>query len=138
MWKQLKRNKPSTMTRDTWNRQTSRWETKSGYYDATSRLPDQATNLITKGLDPLSFFKRLQSRAYKLQLPKTMNIHDVFHVSLLEAIPCKHHSWTHSNPPAPTIIEGQEEYEVEQILDSRIQRGKLQYLVDWKGYGPAR
>ena len=30
--------------------------------------------------------------------------------------------------------EGEFEYEVEQILDSRLYRGKLQYLVKWLGY----
>ncbi|EGO22929.1 hypothetical protein SERLADRAFT_350163, partial [Serpula lacrymans var. lacrymans S7.9] len=34
--------------------------------------------------------------------------------------------------------DGQREYEVEQILDSRLKRGKLEYLVHWKGYGKER
>lgn len=40
-----------------------------------------------------------------------------------------------SKPPAPEpiIIKG-EEYEVDDILDSRIFRRQLQYLVKWKGY----
>ena len=33
------------------------------------------------------------------------------------------------------MIEGEPQYEVESILDSRLHRGKLQYLVHWKGYG---
>jgi Chromo (CHRromatin Organisation MOdifier) domain len=33
-------------------------------------------------------------------------------------------------------IAGDLEYEVKEILDSRIVRGKLKYLVDWDGYGP--
>ena len=88
-------------------------------------------------LGPFVILQKIGSRAYKLQLPKTMNIHDVFHVSLLEPYHANIIPGRIQSPPAPAIIEGQEEYEVEQILDSRIQRGKLQYLVDWKGYGPA-
>src|SRR5882724_11851609 len=37
--------------------------------------------------------------------------------------------------PPPVVKDGIEEYEVEQILDSRLFRGKLEYLVCWKGYG---
>ncbi|QRW17265.1 Retrotransposable element Tf2 protein [Rhizoctonia solani] len=32
--------------------------------------------------------------------------------------------------------QGEEEYEVEQILDSKRQQGKWVYLIKWKGYGP--
>ena len=66
-----------------------------------------------------------------------MNIHDVFHVSLLEPYHVNIILGRIQSPPPPAIIGGQEEYEVEQILDSRIQRGKFQYSVDWKGYDPA-
>ncbi|CAJ0938773.1 unnamed protein product [Ranitomeya imitator] len=38
------------------------------------------------------------------------------------------------DPPAPVLVEGELEYVV-KILDSRISRRKLQYLVKWKGYG---
>ena len=37
-------------------------------------------------------------------------------------------------PPEPVEIEGEEEYEVEKILDSRVKGKGLQYLVQWKGY----
>jgi len=39
-------------------------------------------------------------------------------------------------PPPPVELEDDVEWEVEEILDSRIQRGKIQYLVHWLGYGP--
>jgi Reverse transcriptase (RNA-dependent DNA polymerase)/RNase H-like domain found in reverse transcriptase/Integrase zinc binding domain/Chromo (CHRromatin Organisation MOdifier) domain len=73
--------------------------------------------------------------AYKLELPATMRIHPTFHVSLLtkytpNVIPGR----TQPEPP-PIIVDGQEEFEVEKILDSRIRYNKLQYYVDWKGYG---
>jgi hypothetical protein len=37
-------------------------------------------------------------------------------------------------PPPPTLIDGEEEYEVEAILDSRMRYNRLEYLVKWKGY----
>jgi len=39
-------------------------------------------------------------------------------------------------PPPPVEVEGEVEYEVAAILDSKIERGKLKYLVDWVNYGP--
>ena len=38
-------------------------------------------------------------------------------------------------PPEPELIDGEEEYVVEEILDSRMFRKKLQYLIKWEGYG---
>lgn len=32
------------------------------------------------------------------------------------------------------VIEGQTHYEIKRILDSRVQRGQLKYLIYWKGY----
>jgi len=45
------------------------------------------------------------------------------------------HGANYSRPP-PDLIDNQEEYEVEKILDSRHhgRRRALQYLVKWKGY----
>jgi hypothetical protein len=37
-------------------------------------------------------------------------------------------------PPPPTLIDGEEEYEVEEILDNRMCYNRLEYLVKWKGY----
>lgn len=63
-----------------------------------------------------------------------MKIHPVFHVSKLE--PCAIDSLPSNIPPPapPVIVEGKEELEVDEILDSRLRYGSLQYLVRWKGY----
>ena len=37
-------------------------------------------------------------------------------------------------PPPPVEVEGEKEYEVEEILDRQERRGKTRYLVKWKGY----
>ena len=38
-------------------------------------------------------------------------------------------------PPPPEIVDGEEPYEVERILDSRFTQDWLHFLVKWKGYG---
>ncbi|MBW0532544.1 hypothetical protein O181_072259 [Austropuccinia psidii MF-1] len=38
----------------------------------------------------------------------------------------------HQFPPPPVIVEEQEEWEVAQVLDSKLKRGKLWYIVEWK------
>ena len=42
----------------------------------------------------------------------------------------------HHSPPQPIVdSKGGESYEVEVVLDSRLQCGCLEYQVKWKGYG---
>jgi hypothetical protein len=36
--------------------------------------------------------------------------------------------------PPPTLIDGEEEFKVEAILNSRMRYNHLEYLVKWKGY----
>jgi len=35
--------------------------------------------------------------------------------------------------PPPIVVEGIEELEVEEVIDSRFKNRQLQYLVKWKG-----
>ena len=37
-------------------------------------------------------------------------------------------------PPPPELVDGEEEYVVEKVLNSRMFRRKLQYLIKWEGY----
>jgi len=77
--------------------------------------------------------------AYRLCLPSTWKIHDIFHASLLT--PYKETNQHRPNfiEPPPDILEGEEEWEVEKILKecSHGRWKKKQYLVRWKGYSPA-
>jgi hypothetical protein len=87
-----------------------------------------------KKLGPFTIAKEINPVAFRLELPASMKIHDVFHVSLLEKYIPSPIPGRHVEPPPPVVVEGELEYEVDAILDSRISRGALQYLVSWKGY----
>lgn len=87
-------------------------------------------------LGPFEVVSRVGSHAYRLNLPSSMRIHPVFHVSLLSKqsqdlpdIPGRTQA-----PPPPVEVNDEQHYEVESILDSRTRHRGLQYLVKWKGY----
>ena len=91
-----------------------------------------------KRLGPFRISRKINRAAYELDLPPHLNIHRVFHVSLLE--PVKENEYSSRNQsklPPPILIEGQEEYLVNKILDSKLVRGRLRYLIDWQDYPPS-
>jgi len=94
--------------------------------------------LDVKRMGPFKILKIVgeSKLAFKLELPSQMRIHPVFHASLLE--PYRENIITgRIQPlPPPEEIEGQMEYEVKEILDSKLVRGRLVYFVDWEGYPP--
>jgi hypothetical protein len=63
-----------------------------------------------------------------------MKIHPIFHVLKLE--PCATDPLPgHVPPPTPpVIVESEEEWEIDEILDSRLRYKRLQYLCSWKWY----
>ncbi|QRW21945.1 Retrotransposable element Tf2 protein [Rhizoctonia solani] len=99
------------------------------------QIQSNSNKLDPKCLGPFEILEKISSHTYCLKLPKTMKIHDMFHIGLL--------SKSHESPnqlfperPPPETIEGEEEYEVEQIIDTKRQKGKWFYLIKWKRYGP--
>jgi hypothetical protein len=63
-----------------------------------------------------------------------MKCHNVFHVSLLEPAADDAYPGQNTEPPPTVEINGEDEYFIEAVLDSRIHRRKLQYLIKWVGY----
>ncbi|KAG8871981.1 hypothetical protein FRB97_008124 [Tulasnella sp. 331] len=84
---------------------------------------------------PYEVIEKIGRSAYRLRLPETLKIHPVFHVSWLTATAKDPIEGRRVSPPPPVQNEvGEEEYEVERILDSRWHRTRFQYLVQWKRY----
>ncbi|MBW0507475.1 hypothetical protein O181_047190 [Austropuccinia psidii MF-1] len=78
---------------------------------------------------------KVRTHAYHIKIPSQWkSIHPVFHISLLEPVKTSTIPNTYQEPPPPIIIIKEEEWEVSKILDSKIKRGKLWYLVEWKGF----
>ena len=64
-------------------------------------------------------------------------LHPVFNVVKLTAAPPDPIPGRHPQPPPPPeVIDGEDEYLVEKILDSKMFRGRLKFKIKWEGYGP--
>ncbi|MBW0477429.1 hypothetical protein O181_017144 [Austropuccinia psidii MF-1] len=85
------------------------------------------------GLFPM--LKKVSTHSYHLKLSSQWkSIYPVFHISLLEPVKTSTIPNQHQEPPPPIIIEEEEEWEVSQIMDSKINREKSWYFVEWKGF----
>jgi len=94
--------------------------------------------LSEKYLRPYEIIAQPSLQSFTLCLLDIMRaVHSVFHISMLEpAIPNTFQQRSEP-PPALVIINGEPEYEISKIVDSKIdhQRAcKLLYKVIWLGY----
>ena len=89
--------------------------------------------LTERQLGPFEIVKVVSPNAVKLKLPASFKIHDVINVSQVR--PYKPPVIGQCVTPSEAVeVEGAPEYEVEEVIDSRLKRGKLEYLVKWSGY----
>src|SRR5882672_7387725 len=93
--------------------------------------------LHPKCYGPFRIIEVIGPTTYRLELPAQWKIHNAFHGSLLLPYYKTKEHGRNFPEPAPELIEGQPEWEVEEILNSRQYRRKLQYLIKWKGYSDA-
>jgi hypothetical protein len=99
------------------------------------RLKTNSPKLTDRRLGPFEVIEKLSDRAYRLQLPENLKIHNVFYVGLLSKVK-EDESRPILREPGPLEVEGEEEYEVEEIVDSERRPDGWYYRVKWKGYGP--
>jgi hypothetical protein len=97
------------------------------------------TKLRAKRFGPFKITEVLSTVTYRLDLPPAWKIHNAFHAAVLH--PYKEtelHGPNFTEAP-PDLVEGHEEWEVDNVLASRRtgQKKTLQYLVRWKGFSEA-
>ncbi len=100
------------------------------------RTNQPTAKLAPKRHGPFLIIQVMSPINYQLKLPTQWSIHDVFHINLLTPYQETELHRSNYSRPAPDLVDNEEEYEVEKILDSwQFGRGcKRQYFIKWKGY----
>ena len=96
----------------------------------------QCDKLDFQRLGPFVISSQVNDVAFRLDLPSHMRLHLVFQVSLMEPYTSSSIPNRSIPPPPPIQLLHGLKYEVEALLDSKVMRNKLYYLVDWLGYSP--
>ena len=95
--------------------------------------------LSEKNLGPYPIIAQVSTLSFTIRLPDSMRaVHPVFHVSQLEPATPNTIPNRSQPPPPPVKVDGEPEYEITEILDSKLDRQRrecpLLYLVRWAGY----
>ena len=102
--------------------------------DFSKELMKRATKkLMEKFIGPYMVRKIVSENTVELELPVLLRIYPVVNIRRI----VKYREQVEGQkkiPPPPVKVDGEKEYEVEEILDRQGRRGKTRYLVKWKGY----
>lgn len=113
------------------------WDVGDMVYLSTENLANSrpSRKLSDKWEGPFEVIEKV-GHSFRLKLPPGSRIHDVFAPNLLCKDPQDPLPGQEAPQPSGTPINGIEEWEVEEILASKLQRGKLLYRVKWVGHDP--
>jgi len=93
----------------------------------------QTEKLTERFIGPYKVKRVISTNMVELELPKTVKIHPVVNVSRIRRYR-EQVQRQKKQPALSVIIEEEEEYEVEKIINKRRKYGKWEYLARWKGY----
>jgi hypothetical protein len=96
-----------------------------------------SAKLAPRRYGPFQVTKAISRTSFRLKLPSTWKIHNVFHRSLLTPYKETTMNSNQYQEPVPDLIYGQPEWEVEEILGARKRHHQLQFLARWKGFSEA-
>ena len=88
----------------------------------------RSEKLIEYFVGPYKVKGIISSNTIELELPKSIRIYPVVNVSRVQLYKPQVKGQK-KTPPKPVIIEGEEEFEVEKIINKRTVRGKEKFLV---------
>jgi len=103
--------------------------TKDLKYQMVGRRMDKFTERF---VGPYKVKAIISSNTIELDLPSMVRIHPVINVSRVRRYKSQVEG-QRKEAPQPVVIEGEEEWEVEKIMNKRKVRGREKYLVRWKG-----
>jgi transposase InsO family protein len=96
------------------------------------RIRSASKKMAQRFMGPFRIDEPIGTQAYRVHLPTSMRIHNVFHVSALE--PYQRRDSEQDTLSPPELIDDEEEYEIEEILDRQRKQGAYWYKVKWKGW----
>ncbi|KAF8750364.1 hypothetical protein RHS01_09467 [Rhizoctonia solani] len=97
-------------------------------------LRTNSNKLDPKRLGPFKVLEKISSHAYRLELPETLKIHNVFYVGLLSKV-YESPSQPFRNVPLQKQLKGKKNMKWNRSSTQKA-KGKWFYLIKWKGYGP--
>jgi len=102
--------------------------------DLKYQMVDRRTEKLTERfVGPYKVKSIVSMNAIELELPSTIKIHLVVNVSRGRRYTSQVEGQK-KEVPQPVVIEGEEEWEMEKIMNKRRVQGRDKYLVRWKGY----
>ncbi len=114
-------------------RSITRLNQRCFWMNETSLQRDFSKKLNDKMLDSFQITESVDS-FYKLKLSETMRIHDVFHSELLRSAVDDSLSDQKNEFSKSIVINDEDKWEIDNILNSWCYKRQLQYRVKWKSY----